>query len=75
MKSKSVAIKFQNLKKLNFKEDWVKLRASLFRYPRRKYLEQDKGGLTSTFGWFWLLLTKFNFLEGDWALGYASTQI
>ena len=50
MKSKSVAIKFQNLKKLNFKEDWVKLRASLFRYPRRKYLEQGKGGLTSTFG-------------------------
>ena len=24
---------------------------------------------------FWLLLPKFNFWKGDWALGYVSTQI
>ena len=26
-------------------------------------------------GFFWLLLPKFNFWKGDWALGYVSTQI
>ena len=34
---------------------------------------QEKKGLISTFACFWLLLPKFNFWMGDWALGYVST--
>ena len=34
---------------------------------------QGKKSLISTFACFWLLLPKFNFWRGDWALGYVST--
>ena len=37
---------------------------------------QEKKSLISTFAcFFWLLLRKFNFCKGDWALGYAIPQI
>ena len=36
---------------------------------------QDKKSLTPLSRVFWLLLPKFNFWKGDWALGYVSTQI
>ena len=51
---------------------------------RTKYLEQNRNPVKldrTRKVWylllrvFWLLLSKFNFWKGDWALDYVSTQI